>query len=129
MSRCALQASSLKAQLEMVDATPEAAQHSPAVVGLEQGDQSYAAVPEKKRVLFAAPSVAGIQSVVAEDVIMRTGVGRQSKEVKLPGHERAQTVVILMSVVRIVQVVSIMIRDADDTSWVTREAGRSEWRF
>ncbi|OJA21306.1 hypothetical protein AZE42_12839 [Rhizopogon vesiculosus] len=46
---------------------------------------------------------------------MRTGVRRQSKEVKLPGHERARTVLILMSVVRIVQVVSAMIRDADDT--------------
>jgi len=61
---------------------------------------------------------------------MRTGVRPQSKEVKLPGHERARTMLILMSVARILQVVSAMIRDADDTSWVTREgsiqAGRSE---
>ncbi|OJA12265.1 hypothetical protein AZE42_09912 [Rhizopogon vesiculosus] len=32
----------------MVDAALEAAQHSLTVVGLEQGDRSYAAAPERK---------------------------------------------------------------------------------
>ncbi|OAX30579.1 hypothetical protein K503DRAFT_788360 [Rhizopogon vinicolor AM-OR11-026] len=92
------------AQLEMVNATIEAAQRSLTVVGCCRDPV--------------------VQFVVAKDVIMRTGVTRQSKGVKLPGHEHARTVLILLGVARIVQVVSAMIRDADDTSWL-REKDRS----
>ena len=66
---------------------------------------------------LAAPIFAGIpvtQRGVAESVVVCTGVGRQGKEVKLPGYERARTVLILMGVARIAQVVSAMIHDDDD---------------
>ncbi|OJA14434.1 hypothetical protein AZE42_08182 [Rhizopogon vesiculosus] len=121
------------AQSEMMDAAVEAAQRGLAVVRLKQGDPVvYGRAGEE--VLFfrehgfeplvvpgvssalAAPIFAGIpvtQRGVAESVVVCTGVGRQGKEVKLPGYERPRTVLVLMGVARIAQVVSAMIRDDD----------------
>ena len=56
---------------------------------------------------LAAPTFAGIpvtQRGVAESFIVCTGVGRQGKEVKLPGYDRGRTLVILMGVARLTQV-------------------------
>ncbi|KAI6154285.1 uroporphyrin-III C-methyltransferase [Pisolithus tinctorius] len=50
---------------------------------------------------FAAPTFAGIpvtQRGVAETFVVCTGVGRQGKEVRLPGYERSRTLLILMGV-------------------------------
>lgn len=64
---------------------------------------------------LAAPTFAGIpvtQRGVAESFIVCTGVGRQGKEVKLPGYERSRTLLMLMGVARINQVLSVL---ADET--------------
>ncbi|OJA18925.1 hypothetical protein AZE42_07061 [Rhizopogon vesiculosus] len=53
----------------------------------------------------------------------------RGKEVKLPGYEHARTVLILMGVARIAQVMTAMICDKDDTTWIRREIinpGREE---
>ncbi|KAG1748818.1 uroporphyrin-III C-methyltransferase [Suillus occidentalis] len=119
------------AQSEMMDAAIEAARRGLTVVRLKQGDPVvYGRAGEE--VLFfrahgfeplvvpgvssalAAPIFAGIpvtQRGVAESVVVCTGVGRQGKEVKLPGYERSRTVLILMGVARIAQVVGAMIRN------------------
>ncbi|OJA18921.1 hypothetical protein AZE42_07060 [Rhizopogon vesiculosus] len=95
-----------------------ASQHSLTVVRLEQEDSVvYGRTGEERPALQDLV----VQLVVAEDVIVCTGVGRRSKEVKLPCYERARTVLILRSVARIAQVMSDMINDTDDTSWVPRE--------
>jgi uroporphyrin-III C-methyltransferase len=54
--------------------------------------------------VLVAPIFAGIpvtQRGVAESIVVCTGVGRQGKEVKLPGYERPRTVLVLMGVARI----------------------------
>jgi uroporphyrin-III C-methyltransferase len=64
---------------------------------------------------LAAPTFAGIpvtQRGVAESLIVCTGVGRQGKEVQLPGYERGRTVVILMGVARLQQVIHALVDDA-----------------
>ncbi|KAG0697733.1 uroporphyrin-III C-methyltransferase [Suillus ampliporus] len=121
------------AQSEMMDAAVEAARRGLTVVRLKQGDPVvYGRAGEE--VLFfrahgfeplvvpgvssalAAPIFAGIpvtQRGVAESVVVCTGVGRQGKEVKLPGYERARTVLILMGVARIAQVVGAMMCSDD----------------
>jgi len=56
---------------------------------------------------LAAPTFAGIpvtQRGVAESFIVCTGVGRQGKDVKLPGYDRGRTLIILMGVARLTQV-------------------------
>ena len=56
---------------------------------------------------LAGPIFAGIpvtQRGAAESFIVCTGVGRQGKEVKLPGFERGRTLVMLMGVARLPQV-------------------------
>ncbi len=61
---------------------------------------------------FAAPLCAGIpvtQRGVAEGVVVCTGVGRGGKGVRLPGYERARTVVVLMGVARLAAVVEAML--------------------
>lgn len=45
-----------------------------------------------------------------------TGVGRQGKEVKLPGYERSRTLVILMGVARLPQVLETLLSEATPTS-------------
>lgn len=66
---------------------------------------------------LAAPTFAGIpvtQRGVAESFIVCTGVGRQGKEVRLPGYERGRTLVILMGVARLAQVVKGLLEEAED---------------
>jgi uroporphyrin-III C-methyltransferase len=61
--------------------------------------------------VLAAPTFAGIpvtQRGVAESFIVCTGVGRQGKDVKLPGYDRARTLVILMGVARLAQVLKAL---------------------
>ncbi len=61
---------------------------------------------------FAAPLCAGIpvtQRGVAEGVVVCTGVGRGGKGVRLPGYERARTVVVLMGVARLAAVIEAML--------------------
>ncbi|KAJ8583661.1 uroporphyrin-III C-methyltransferase [Rhizopogon salebrosus TDB-379] len=137
------------AQSEMMDAAVEAARRGLTVVRLKQGDPVvYGRAGEE--VLFfrahgfeplvvpgvssalAAPIFAGIpvtQRGVAESVVVCTGVGRQGKEVKLPGYERSRTVLILMGVARIAQVVSAMMRDDDGSGeGLQNGEGRREGR-
>lgn len=137
------------AQSEMMDAAVEAARRGLTVVRLKQGDPVvYGRAGEE--VLFfrahgfeplvvpgvssalAAPTFAGIpvtQRGVAESVVVCTGVGRQGKEVKLPGYERSRTVLILMGVARIVQVVGAMIRnDSGSGEGLQSGEGRREGR-
>lgn len=137
------------AQSEMMDAAVEAARRGLTVVRLKQGDPVvYGRAGEE--VLFfrahgfeplvvpgvssalAAPTFAGIpvtQRGVAESVVVCTGVGRQGKEVKLPGYERSRTVLILMGVARIVQVVGAMIRnDSGSVEGLQSGEGRREGR-
>lgn len=137
------------AQSEMMDAAVEAARRGLTVVRLKQGDPVvYGRAGEE--VLFfrahgfeplvipgvssalAAPIFAGIpvtQRGVAESVIVCTGVGRQGKEVKLPGYERSRTVLILMGVARIAQVVGAMIRnDSGSGEGLQSGEGRREGR-
>jgi uroporphyrin-III C-methyltransferase len=137
------------AQSEMMDAAVEAARRGLTVVRLKQGDPVvYGRAGEE--VLFfrahgfeplvipgvssalAAPIFAGIpvtQRGVAESVIVCTGVGRQGKEVKLPGYERSRTVLILMGVARIAQVVGAMLRnDSGSGEGLQSGEGRREGR-
>lgn len=67
---------------------------------------------------LAAPTFAGIpvtQRGVAESFIVCTGVGRQGKDVKLPGYDRGRTLVILMGVARLAQVVNGLLEEAGGT--------------
>lgn len=60
---------------------------------------------------LAGPVFAGIpvtQRGAAESFIVCTGVGRQGKEVKLPGYDRVRTLVILMGVARLRQVLDTL---------------------
>ncbi|KAG5644090.1 hypothetical protein DXG03_009109 [Asterophora parasitica] len=60
---------------------------------------------------LAAPTFAGIpvtQRGVAESFMVCTGVGREGKDVQLPGYERARTLVILMGVARLPQVIEAL---------------------
>ncbi|KAG2337615.1 uroporphyrin-III C-methyltransferase [Suillus weaverae] len=137
------------AQSEMMDAAVEAARRGLTVIRLKQGDPVvYGRAGEE--VLFfrahgfeplvvpgvssaiAAPIFAGIpvtQRGVAESVVVCTGVGRQGREVKLPGYERSRTVLILMGVARIAQVVGAMIRnDSGSGEGLQNGEGRREGR-
>ena len=62
--------------------------------------------------MIAGPTFAGIpvtQRGAAESFMVCTGVGRQGKEVKLPGYERSRTLVILMGVARLPQVLETLL--------------------
>lgn len=64
--------------------------------------------------VLAGPTFAGIpvtQRGAAESFMVCTGVGRQGKEVKLPGYERSRTLVILMGVARLPQVLDTLLSD------------------
>lgn len=61
--------------------------------------------------VLAGPVFAGIpvtQRGAAESFIVCTGVGRQGKEVKLPGYERSRTLVVLMGVARLPQLLDTL---------------------
>lgn len=61
---------------------------------------------------LAAPIFAGIpvtQRGVAESFVVCTGVGRNGKEVRLPGYERGRTLIILMAVARLTQVINALL--------------------
>ena len=69
--------------------------------------------------VLAGPTFAGIpvtQRGAAESFIVCTGVGRQGKEVKLPGYERSRTLVILMGVARLPQVLETLQSEAEEPS-------------
>jgi len=66
---------------------------------------------------LAGPSFAGIpvtQRGVAESFVVCTGVGRQGREVKLPGYERGRTLIILMGVARLRQVLDTLLSETPD---------------
>lgn len=116
------------AQNEMMEAAVEAAKRGLTVVRLKQGDPTvYGRAGEEvlyfrshgyESVLIpgvssalAGPVFAGIpvtQRGAAESFIVCTGVGRQGKEVKLPGYDRVRTLVILMGVARLQQVLDTL---------------------
>jgi uroporphyrin-III C-methyltransferase len=61
--------------------------------------------------VLAGPTFAGIpvtQRGAAESFVVCTGVGRQGKEVKLPGYERSRTLVLLMGVARLPQILETL---------------------
>lgn len=49
------------------------------------------------------------QRGVAESFTVCTGVGRQGKEIRLPGYERARTTVVLMGVARLAAVIGALL--------------------
>ncbi|KAG6812428.1 hypothetical protein H0H92_002894 [Tricholoma furcatifolium] len=113
------------AQMEMMEAAVEAAKRGLTVVRLKQGDPVVYGRAGEEVLYFrahgfeplvipgvssalAAPTFAGIpitQRGVAESFMVCTGVGRRGKDVRLPGYERARTLVILMGVARLPQVI------------------------
>ncbi|TBU26867.1 uroporphyrin-III C-methyltransferase [Dichomitus squalens] len=128
------------AQQELMDAAVEAAKRGLTVVRLKQGDPTVygrageevlyfrlhgfepLVVPGVSSVL-AGPTFAGIpvtQRGAAESFVVCTGVGRAGKEVKLPGYDRARTLVILMGVARLPQVLEAL-QSVDQESSKRRE--------
>ncbi|OAX31524.1 hypothetical protein K503DRAFT_806002 [Rhizopogon vinicolor AM-OR11-026] len=91
----------------------------PFITQLEQGD-AIAFRPIRSAYCCRDPF---IQRVVAEGVIVCTGVGRQGKEVKLAAYERARTVLILIGVAWIAQVITAMIRDTKVELYTERRTG------
>ncbi|KAI0368919.1 uroporphyrin-III C-methyltransferase [Pilatotrama ljubarskyi] len=116
------------AQMELMEAAVEAAKRGLTVVRLKQGDPTVYGRAGEEVIYFrahgfepvvvpgvssalAGPTFAGIpvtQRGAAESFIVCTGVGRQGKEVKLPGYERGRTLVILMGVARLPQVLETL---------------------
>ncbi|CCL98906.1 uncharacterized protein FIBRA_00913 [Fibroporia radiculosa] len=69
--------------------------------------------------VLAGPTFAGIpvtQRGAAESFVVCTGVGRQGKEVRLPGYERSRTLVILMGVARLPQILETLNAQGEQTS-------------
>lgn len=61
--------------------------------------------------VLAGPVFAGIpvtQRGAAESFVVCTGVGRQGREVKMPGYERGRTLVVLMGVARLTQLLDTL---------------------
>ncbi|EKM61761.1 uncharacterized protein PHACADRAFT_112611 [Phanerochaete carnosa HHB-10118-sp] len=116
------------AQNELMEAAVEAAKQGRTVVRLKQGDPSvYGRAGEEVLYLrahgfepivipgvssvLAGPTFAGIpitQRGAAESFVVCTGVGRQGKEVKLPGYERTRTLVLLMGIARLPQILETL---------------------
>ncbi|KAL4068879.1 tetrapyrrole methylase [Scleroderma yunnanense] len=117
------------AQTEMMEAAIEAARCGLTVVRLKQGDPSVYGRAGEEVLYFrshgfeplvipgvssaiAGPTFAGIpvtQRGVSETFVVCTGVGRQGKEVRLPGYERSRTLLILMGVARLGEVVGALL--------------------
>lgn len=75
---------------------------------------------------LAGPIFAGIpvtQRGAAESFMVCTGVGRQGKEVKLPGYDRSRTLVILMGVARIDQILSTLLDTSPESPSARRRSG------
>ncbi|EIN14319.1 hypothetical protein PUNSTDRAFT_80582 [Punctularia strigosozonata HHB-11173 SS5] len=122
------------AQQEMMEAAVEAACRGLNVVRLKQGDPMIYGRAGEEIIYFrskgiepivvpgvtsaiAGPTFAGIpvtQRGAAENVIVTTGVGRQGKDVRIPGYERGRTVVMLMGVARLPSVVDAMLRTGNE---------------
>lgn len=74
--------------------------------------------------VLAGPTFAGIpvtQRGAAESFVVCTGVGRQGKEVRLPGYERTRTLVLLMGVARLPQILDTL--QSIDSAVSSRRAG------
>ncbi|PPR07514.1 hypothetical protein CVT24_006883 [Panaeolus cyanescens] len=126
------------AQAELMEAAVEAANKGLTVVRLKQGDPVVYGRAGEEVLYFrergfeplvvpgvssalAAPTFAGIpitQRGVAESFIVCTGVGRQGKEVQLPGYDRGRTLIVLMGVARLQRVISTLLdpQDEEDNS-------------
>ncbi|KAI0673838.1 uroporphyrin-III C-methyltransferase [Trametes maxima] len=129
------------AQLELMEAAVEAAKRGLTVVRLKQGDPTVYGRAGEEVIYFrargfepvvvpgvssalAGPTFAGIpvtQRGAAESFIVCTGVGRQGKEVILPGYQRGRTLVILMGVARLRQVLETL--QSEDSSSSSRRDG------
>lgn len=117
------------AQSELIAMALEAAQQGKTVVRLKQGDPyvygrggeelvacqnagvECTVVPGISSAL-AGPLMVGIpvtQRGAAESVVLCTGVGRGGKRVRLPGYERARTVLVLMGVARLATVIETLL--------------------
>ena len=75
---------------------------------------------------LAAPIFASIpitQRGVAESFIVCTGVGRQGKDVQLPGYERSRTLIILMGVARLTQVIEALTIISENGATSSRREG------
>ncbi|TFK56938.1 uroporphyrin-III C-methyltransferase [Heliocybe sulcata] len=128
------------AQTEMMEAAVEAANRGLTVVRLKQGDPTVYGRAGEEVLYFrergfepfvipgvssalAGPTMFNIpvtQRGVAESFIVCTGVGRQGKEVKLPGYERGRTLLILMGVARLPQVLKAL-TDVENTTGKSRD--------
>ncbi|KIK29795.1 hypothetical protein PISMIDRAFT_671749 [Pisolithus microcarpus 441] len=137
------------AQTEMMEAAVEAARRGLTVVRLKQGDPIVYGRAGEEVLYFrshgfeplvvpgvssalAAPTFAGIpvtQRGVAETFIVCTGVGRQGKEVRLPGYERPRTLLILMGVARLSEVVGALLGYSPlDTASISKDDSKREGR-
>ncbi|KAI0311013.1 uroporphyrin-III C-methyltransferase [Amylostereum chailletii] len=116
------------AQQEMMEAAVDAAKRGLTVVRLKQGDPTVYGRAGEEVLYFrqhgfeailipgvssalAGPVFAGIpvtQRGAAESFVVCTGVGRQGKEVTLPGYDRPRTLVVLMGVARLAQVLETL---------------------
>ncbi|KZT27621.1 uroporphyrin-III C-methyltransferase [Neolentinus lepideus HHB14362 ss-1] len=128
------------AQNEMMEAAVEAANRGLTVVRLKQGDPTVYGRAGEEVLYFrehgfepliipgvssalAGPTMFNIpvtQRGVAESFIVCTGVGRQGKEVKLPGYERGRTLLILMGVARLSSVLKAL-TDVEDLTGKSRD--------
>ncbi|KAJ7511811.1 uroporphyrin-III C-methyltransferase, partial [Mycena galericulata] len=124
------------AQNEMMEAAVEAATRGLTVVRLKQGDPVVYGRAGEEVLYFrahgfepvivpgvssalAGPTFAGIpvtQRGVAESLVVCTGVGRQGKDVQLPGYERPRTLVVLMGVARLPHIVAALLDPAESVS-------------
>ncbi|KAJ7508435.1 uroporphyrin-III C-methyltransferase [Mycena galericulata] len=124
------------AQNEMMEAAVEAATRGLTVVRLKQGDPVVYGRAGEEVLYFrahgfepvivpgvssalAGPTFAGIpvtQRGVAESLVVCTGVGRQGKDVQLPGYERPRTLVVLMGVARLPHIVAALLDPAESAS-------------
>lgn len=102
----------------MLTSTPQLKQGDPSVYGRAGEEVLYfrahsfepLVIPGVSSVL-AGPTFAGIpvtQRGAAESFVVCTGVGRQGREVALPGYERGRTLVLLMGVARLPQLLDTL---------------------
>jgi len=117
-----------QAQSELMEMAVEAAERGEIVARLKQGDPMVYGRAGEEILYFrekgfepvvipglssaiAGPALAGIsvtQRGVAETFIICTGVGRQGKEVQMPGYRRERTTVVLMGVARLSQLIQCL---------------------